>query len=91
VTWSQLGIHSCPIILLNVNNFYTPLLEWINTAVKYGFIKADNANIVVEAKTVDEVLEKLQHYRLPDSRYRLDWTVQSPLESNDKMLNGDYT
>jgi len=88
VTWSQLGIHSCPIILLNVNGFYTPLLEWINTAVKSGFIKPANANIVVEAKTVDEVVQKLQSYIAPESRYPLDWTVQSPMESK-KLVNGD--
>lgn len=91
MTWSQLGIHSCPILLLNVNGFYTPLLEWINTAVKSGFIRPGNANIVVEAKSVDEVLEKLQGYKLSDSRYQLDWAVQSPLESSKNMTNGDYT
>ena len=88
MTWSQLGIHSCPIILLNVNGFYTPLLQWIDTAVKHGFIRPANANIVVEAKTVDDVIEKLQGYELPDSRYRLDWTVESSLECN-KLPNGD--
>jgi predicted Rossmann-fold nucleotide-binding protein len=91
VTWSQLGIHSCPIILLNINGFYTPLLEWIKTAVKSGFIRPDNADIVVEANSVDEVPEKLQSYKIPDGRYRLDWTVQSPLESPKNMTNGVYT
>ncbi len=74
-----------------MNGFYTPLLEWINTAVKNGFIRPANASIVVEAKTVDEVVEKLQGYELPDSRYRLDWTVQSPLESSKQLPNGDFT
>lgn len=74
-----------------MNGFYTPLLEWINTAVKSGFIRPANANIVVEAKTVDEVVEKLQGYKLPDSRYRLDWTVQSPLETSKQLPNGDLT
>jgi predicted Rossmann-fold nucleotide-binding protein len=89
VTWSQLGIHSCPIILYNVNGFYTPLLEWINTAVKFGFIRPANASIIAEAKTLDEVEEKLGKYTQPDSIYRLDWTVQSPMESK-KTLNGTY-
>jgi Possible lysine decarboxylase len=88
VTWSQLGIHSYPIILLNVNGFYTPILDWINKAVESGFIKPGNANIVVEAKSVDEIPEKLGGYRLSDARYRLDWTVQSPLESHKVMSNG---
>ena len=49
-------------------------------AVKSGFIQPANANIVVEAKTVEEVVEKLEGYQLSKGRYRLDWTVQSPLE-----------
>jgi predicted Rossmann-fold nucleotide-binding protein len=74
---------------LNVNGFYTPLLEWIRNAVKMGFIKPNNAGIIVEAKTVEEVVQKLVDYKIPDSRYLLDWSVQSPLESK-KMLNGEY-
>ena len=89
VTWSQLGIHSCPIILYNVNDFYTPLLQWINTAVQYGFIRPANADIIAEAKSLEQVEEKLRKYAQPDSIYRLDWTVQSPMESK-KMLNGTY-
>ena len=74
-----------------MNGFYTPILEWINTAVKSGFIRPANANIVVEAKTVDEVVEKLQGYKQPDGRYRLDWSVQSPLETSKQLPNGDLT
>jgi len=72
-----------------VNGFYSPLLEWINVAVKSGFIKPANANIVVEAKTVEEVVEKLQGYEVPESRYPLDWTVQSPLEKHKELPNGE--
>jgi len=93
VTWSQLGIHSRPIILLNVNGFYTSLLEWISTAVRYGFIRPANANIIVEAKSVEEIVEKVERYELPDGRYRLDWSVQSPLGSpsfpSRTYTNGD--
>jgi predicted Rossmann-fold nucleotide-binding protein len=80
VTWSQLGIHSCPIILLNVNGFYTPILEWI--------IQPANADIVVEAKSVDDVVEKLKGYVLPDSRHKLDWSAESPLEVHGIISNG---
>ena len=60
--------------------------------MKCGFIRPANANIVVEAKMVDEVVEKLKGYQLPDSVYRLDWTVQSPLETLSKQFpNGDVT
>jgi predicted Rossmann-fold nucleotide-binding protein len=65
---------------LNTNDFYTPLLEWINKAVESGFIRPANAGLIVEAKTVDEVVEKLESYQLSTGRYHLDWSVQSPLE-----------
>jgi predicted Rossmann-fold nucleotide-binding protein len=63
-----------------VNDFYTPLLEWIRTAVLSGFIQPANANIVVEAKSVDEIVEKLEGYQVSKGRFALDWSVQSPLE-----------
>jgi hypothetical protein len=71
-----------------VKGFFTPLLDWIKNAVHYEFIKANNANICVEAKSVDEVMEKLVNYKLPDDRYRLDWTIQSPLETKSLQSNG---
>ena len=91
VTWSQLGIHSCPIILLNINGFYTPLLEWINTAVKFGFIRPANAKIVAEARDVDEVVDKLEGYTLPDSVYSFDWAVEGPSAKETELPNGNTT
>jgi predicted Rossmann-fold nucleotide-binding protein len=29
-TWSQIGVHLKPVILLNVNNFYSSLRDFIN-------------------------------------------------------------
>lgn len=37
-TWTQLGIHKKPVVLLNVANFYDPLRAFIDGAVKSGFI-----------------------------------------------------
>jgi predicted Rossmann-fold nucleotide-binding protein len=73
---------------LNINGFYTHLLEWINTAVKFGFIRPANAKIVVEARDVNEVLEKLEGYTLPDGVYGFDWTVEGPSEKGRELPNG---
>ncbi|GAA5822262.1 hypothetical protein JCM11251_006282 [Rhodosporidiobolus azoricus] len=37
-TWSQIGVHLKPVVLLNVNGFYSPLRDFINNAVSAGFI-----------------------------------------------------
>ncbi|GAA5856069.1 hypothetical protein JCM8547_002965 [Rhodosporidiobolus lusitaniae] len=46
-TWSQLGIHVKPVVLLNVNGFYSPLRDFIENAIQSGFIAEKNRNFLV--------------------------------------------
>ncbi|GAA5879556.1 hypothetical protein JCM3774_000285 [Rhodotorula dairenensis] len=46
-TWSQIGVHLKPVILLNVNNFYSSLRDFIHNAVSSGFIGTKQANLLV--------------------------------------------
>jgi len=39
VTWTQLGIHAKPVGLLDVADFWTGLLSFLDTAVAAGFIR----------------------------------------------------
>lgn len=34
ITWSQLNIHSKPILLLNTKNFFDLYIQWIQLAAK---------------------------------------------------------
>ncbi|THU98310.1 hypothetical protein K435DRAFT_795800 [Dendrothele bispora CBS 962.96] len=45
-TWSQLGIHCKPVILLNVNNYYDPLRKLVESAVASGFIRPSYAKLL---------------------------------------------
>ncbi|KAI0283871.1 hypothetical protein BC826DRAFT_171269 [Russula brevipes] len=47
VTWTQLGIHSKPVVVLNVLGFFDPLRALIKNAVASGFIKKQNEDLVV--------------------------------------------
>ncbi|KAF9265763.1 hypothetical protein L218DRAFT_897572 [Marasmius fiardii PR-910] len=47
VTWTQLGIHNKPVVLLNVLSFYDPLRGLVDNAVNSGFIQPYNQNLVV--------------------------------------------
>jgi len=40
LTWAQLGIHAKPFGLLNVEGYYTPLLAFLDSAVREGFVPA---------------------------------------------------
>jgi len=47
VTWTQLGIHNKPVVLVNVLGFYEPLRVLIHSAIKGGFIEPQNERLVL--------------------------------------------
>lgn len=66
VTWTQLGLHRKPCALLNVDEFYAPLVTSIDRAVSDGFIKPlHRASIVVDSDPV-RLLDTLSTIELPD-------------------------
>ena len=38
ITWGQLGLHQKPIILLNIDRFWSPLLDLLSHQIKCGFM-----------------------------------------------------
>lgn len=61
-TWGQLGLHTKPIGILNLNGFYNDLLELADTMVKKGFLKQVNLDAVVVDDTIDGLLDKMNNY-----------------------------
>lgn len=64
-TWSQLGLHRKPIVVVDTDGFWSPLLAWLDGAVEAGFVKPANRSIVASVPSVDEVLPALRSYRRP--------------------------
>lgn len=65
LTWAQLGLHQKPVALLNIDGFYDPLLQMIDSMVSNGFLKQVNRDMIVVASNVDDLLEKMQNYVAP--------------------------
>jgi uncharacterized protein (TIGR00730 family) len=59
LTWRQLGLIAHPIGILNINNFFTPLLQQMQRMAKEGFLKNDNMNLLKVAETPEKLLESL--------------------------------
>ncbi|KAG2492008.1 hypothetical protein HYH03_009738 [Edaphochlamys debaryana] len=55
VTWQQLGFHTKPIALLNLRGFFDPLTAFVDHAVKEGFIRPQNMNLIVSEDPADLV------------------------------------
>lgn len=58
-TWAQLGMHARPIVVLDVDGYWGPLLGWLDQAVAEGFITRPNRGIIASAATVAGVLRAL--------------------------------
>ena len=58
-TWAQLGIHQKPIGLLNVADFYGPLLALMRRAVDEGFVPETRAQPFVYEASPTVLLERL--------------------------------
>jgi uncharacterized protein (TIGR00730 family) len=56
LTWRQLGLINHPVVLLNVNDFFTPLLQQLRLMSQQGFVRKENLEILRVAKTPEEAL-----------------------------------
>jgi hypothetical protein len=56
LTWRQLGLINHPVVLLNINDFFTPLLLQMRSMSKEGFLKKENLEILKVATTPEEAL-----------------------------------
>ena len=63
VTWSQLGLQSKPCGLLNVENYYAPLLELFDHAVREGFLQEENRRLVLDDDDPARLLEKMTTFQ----------------------------
>jgi uncharacterized protein (TIGR00730 family) len=63
LTWGQLGFHVKPMGLLNVEKFYDPLLGLFDHAVKEGFLRQQNRDMVLAETDIERLLEVMTHYR----------------------------
>lgn len=58
IAWSQLGLHSKPIALLNTAGFFDSCVAMIDHAVSEGFIHADQRSLVIVCSEPAEVLDR---------------------------------
>lgn len=65
VTWSQTGAHEKPVGLLNVRNYYAPLLAAIDHAVEEGFIFKEHRNILFCDSDPNKLLDAMAAYEHP--------------------------
>ena len=62
-TWSQLGLHAKPVVLLDVDDFWAPLAAQLDRMVAVGLLKRENRGLIQRAGTPSEALSALSAAR----------------------------
>lgn len=75
LTWNQLGIIAKPVVLLDVNGFWEPLLAWMDKAVACGFVRPAHRMLAQRVLSVDDAIA-LATAPVPDTPHK--WLDRDP-------------
>ena len=64
-TWSQLGLHTKPIGMLNVAGYYDGLLSFLDNAVTERFLRPHHRSMLLVADQPAALLEAMAGYEPP--------------------------
>lgn len=65
LSWAQIGIHKKPIGLLNISNFFDPLISMLKNAANEGFMSESNLQLISISENPSELIEKMRVYSPP--------------------------
>jgi uncharacterized protein (TIGR00730 family) len=72
LTWAQLGIHSKPCGLLDVQGYYERLCAFLDHAVAERFMSQSHRDLLQVERDPASLLERLETYQAPDLHKWLD-------------------
>jgi hypothetical protein len=70
LTWAQIGLHKKPVGLLNVRQYYDPLLEFIDSARAEGFIYTEHRSLFTSSEKPLSLLKALENHNPPSGLER---------------------
>lgn len=72
LTWAQLGLHTKPCGLLNVDGYFDPLLAFLTHASDEQFVRREHDQWLVVAHRPEELLDRFASFRPPQVRKWID-------------------
>ena len=70
LAWNQLGIYSKPIVLYNVDDYYSKLFEFTQFSVQEGFLPQTTHEELFISKSLEEIFEFIESFQVRDTE---DW------------------
>lgn len=87
LTWAQLGLHRKPCGLLNVCQYYSGLMTFLNHAADQRFIESEHRSMLLIDEHPDALLDKLAVYQ-PPAVDKAKWVLQmaSIIEEDSRRI-----
>jgi uncharacterized protein (TIGR00730 family) len=60
-TWRQLGLHSKPIAILNINGYYDHLIKFLDHAVAQGLVSQASRDIIYSSDSWSDIWSHFNH------------------------------
>tara|TARA_Y100000996_G_scaffold188192_1_gene147054 strand:- start:312 stop:893 length:582 start_codon:yes stop_codon:yes gene_type:complete len=70
LAWNQLGFYSKPIVLFNVDEYYSPLYQFSEDAVKNGFLPKSTFEELFISEDLKEIFNFISNFKKKDGK---DW------------------
>lgn len=64
-TWAQLGLHEKPLGFLDVGGFYTPLMSFLDSAVRARFVREPHRSIAMIDTDAETLLQRFEEWAPP--------------------------
>jgi uncharacterized protein (TIGR00730 family) len=71
-TWAQLGVHRKPVALLDVAGYYRGLVDFLDHAVREGFLREPTRRMLLVDDDPGQLLDRLRAYDAPEVPRWLD-------------------
>ena len=65
LTLGQLGLHTKPVAVLNINGFYDCLNDLLLTMVTKGFLKEANHKMLLMSDNIADLITQMKNYTPP--------------------------
>jgi uncharacterized protein (TIGR00730 family) len=73
--WAQLGLHSKPCGLLNVDGYYDRLTAFLDHSVQEQFVRATHRELVLVEQEADALLDAFERYQAPRAS-KAEWILK---------------
>jgi uncharacterized protein (TIGR00730 family) len=64
-TWAQLGLHAKPLGFLDINGFYSPLMQFLDRAVREQFLKEPHRAIALIDDDAERLVRRFERWEAP--------------------------